>query len=135
MCSYSGRIEPYNKALKRKCLNPQLGMFLDEFNKLFEKENDKFVFDYHNMIQHLIECQPCRKQLSDTGKYILSAELFWTGHFLPVDEKLHREEIRSRLISDESSQSNISLIEYVLEKSIQEPWGTELKKIRCFIEE
>ena len=65
-CSY--HTKAYKKALGRKCLNPSVGNLLDDFNKLLEQENKELMADYHNMIQHLIDCRPCRKQLLQLGQ-------------------------------------------------------------------
>lgn len=134
MCSYTNHEKAYLQALRRGCLNPDLGKLLDGFEGLIGPEKDYSKAHYQTMIQHLIECRPCRKQLGEMGKYILSAELFWSGCFVNGKGKEQRSELRARMMRTESPRKKIKFMEEVLRKSIQEPWKSELKRIRRFIE-
>ena len=133
MCAFPRRPKGYDEAVKRKCLNPDLGRHLDEFNQFMEShKRDKFTF-LDETVQHLVECRPCRQSLTSTGNDVLAAELFWSGHFLKGEQKAARQQLRAELTKPGPFRKKVALMKEIARKYREEPWKTEIACIEKFI--
>lgn len=134
MCPFS-RLEAYIQAMARNCLNPDMGKLLNEFNAFADEEIIVGIEmqNFYDIIEHLIKCRPCRQNLSFWAKHLFSSELFMRGHFLSGQAKIRRLQYRMKWRAAKG-KAQIKLIDDYLKKSLQEPWKSEHKKIKQFIE-
>lgn len=134
MCALPKLVEAYIQAMERNCLNPDIGKYLNEFNAIMNEEEDKDMPYLDIMVKHLIECRSCRQRLNFMAKHFLSDELFWRGHFLTGQAKIKRRQIRRKWRIAKGKEW-IKLADKYLKQFIQEPWKSEHKKIKKFIED
>jgi len=134
MCPFPRQAKGYDEAVKRKCLNPDLGRLLTDFNQLMESRGKEDFTFLDEMVKHLIACRPCRQSLTSTGKDVFAAELFWSGHFLKGKEKAARRQLRAELAKPGPFRKKVTLMKVISRKYREEPWKTEIDRIEKFIE-
>lgn len=119
---------------KGDCVNLSTGKFLNEFNAIRLDQKQTMDDDrFREIIRHLKMCKFCRRQLTYTGKEILTSEMLWNGDHLNGKQRIKRRQMRTKL-SKASASQRIKLMEKILRKFSTGEFTEELKKIEKFLE-
>ena len=121
--------------LKTNCTNPVIGKFLRQFNalKLGKKRRMDYV-RFRAIVDHLLECKFCRRNLNDTGIQILTHELFWEGNFLSGLARIERRRMWAEYALA-NSHHTIKVIDQILERFRRGEFTEELKTIEEFLKD
>lgn len=90
--------------------------------------------NFQAIIDHLVVCRFCRRQLSSAGKEILTSEIFLGGYLLRGKAKAERKQYRIKVFKA-SPKQRIKLMEEMLKRFSGGEFTEELIAINQFLQD